>query len=155
MASRDTKAAAAEVAGQCACFSLRKAARAVTQLYDRALEPSGLRVTQMTLLVALSLGEQLTLSRVAEVLAMDRTTLTRNLAPLEREGLVESERGPDRRERYMRLTLAGQRALARALPLWREAQGRVMKAMGPEEYRALRGGLQAFTTAMRGLSADA
>ncbi len=147
MRARSANKAAAEVASHCACFSLRKAARAVTQLYDRTLEPSGLRVTQFTLVVALSLSEQLTLSQVAKRLVMDRTTLTRNVAPLERDGLVKSERGPDRRERYLRLTAAGRRALAGALPLWRQAQAQAVKAIGPEAWRALRGGLQEFTTA--------
>ena len=75
MPPRSANRAAAEIASQCACFSLRKAARAVTQLYDKTLEASGLRVTQFTVVVALSLSEQLTLSQVAERLVMDRTTL--------------------------------------------------------------------------------
>jgi DNA-binding MarR family transcriptional regulator len=153
--ARHTKRAAAEIASQCACFSLRKAARAVTHLYDKTLEPSGLRVTQFTLLVALSLSEQLTLSQVAERLVMDRTTLTRNLAPLERDGLVTSERGSDQRERYVHLTPAGRRALEQALPLWRQAQARVVTAIGHDAWHALRGGLQTFTTAMRGAPVDA
>jgi DNA-binding MarR family transcriptional regulator len=110
---RNPNAAAAEIASQCACFSVRKAARAVTQLYDKTLEPSGLQVTQFTLLVAVSLSEQLTVSQVAERLVMDRTTLTRNVAPLERDGLVKRKRGPDRRERYLRVTPAGRRRMAR------------------------------------------
>lgn len=142
-------AAAAEVASHCACFSLRKATRAVTRLYDRALESTGLRITQFTLLVALSLSRQLTLGQVADRLAMDRTTLTRNVAPLERDGLVKSERGPDRRERYMRLTPAGRRALERALPLWRRAQARVLITIGPDGWHALRRGLQEVTATMR------
>jgi len=146
---RNTKRAAAEIASQCACFSLRKAARAVTQLYDKTLEPSGLRVTQFTLVVALSLSEQLTLSQVAERLVMDRTTLTRNLAPLERDGLVTSERGSDQRERYVHLTPVGRRALEQALPLWRQAQAQVVTTIGHDAWHALRGGLQTFTTAMR------
>ena len=147
MPSRTGNRAAAEVATHCACFALRKAARAVTQLYDKALEPSGLRATQFTLVVALSLSEQLTLSQVAERLVMDRTTLTRNMTPLERDGLVIRERGPDRRERYLRLTPAGRRALAQALPLWRQAQAQAVTAIGQEAWRALRGGLQEFTSA--------
>jgi DNA-binding MarR family transcriptional regulator len=144
-----------EVASQCACFSLRKAARAVTQLYDKTLEPSGLRVTQFTLLVALSLSDQLTLSQVAERLVMDRTTLTRNVALLERDGLVKRERGPDRRERYLRVTLAGRRALEQALPLWRQAQAQVVRVISHDAWDALRVGLQAFTSAVREAPVDA
>ena len=147
MPSRTARTAVAEVASHCVCFSLRKAARAATQVYDKALEPSGLRVTQFTLMVALSLSEGLTLSQVAERLVMDRTTLTRNVTPLERDGLVMSDRGPDRRERYLRLTAAGRRALARALPLWRRAQAEVVAGIGHGAWRALRGGLEEFTTA--------
>src|SRR5262245_34141586 len=147
--------AAAEIASQCACFSLRKAARAVTHLYDQTLGPSGLRVTQFTLLVALSLSEQLTLTRVAERLVMDRTTLTRNLAPLERAGLVKSGRRPDRRERYLRLTPAGRRALERALPLWRQAQAHAVTAIGEDARHVLRGSLQKVTSALRAAPAEA
>jgi DNA-binding MarR family transcriptional regulator len=147
MPSRTASLAAAEVASHCVCFRLRKAARAATQVYDKALEPSGLRVTQFTLMVALSLSEELTLSQVAERLVMDRTTLTRNVALLERDGLVTSERGPDRRERYLRLTAGGRRAVARALPLWRRAQAQVVAEIGHGAWRALRGRLAEFTTA--------
>jgi DNA-binding MarR family transcriptional regulator len=146
---RNVGAGPVEVASQCACFTLRKAARAVTQLYDRTLEPSGLRVTQFTLLVALSLGDQLTLSQVAEQLVMDRTTLTRNVVPLERGGLVKRERGPDRRERYLRVTPAGRRALEQALPLWRQAQAQVVRVISQDAWHALRRGLQTFTSAVR------
>jgi len=155
MASRKPNTVPDEVASDCVCFSLRKAARAVTQLYDRAFEDGALRVTQFTLLVALSQSEQLTLSQVAERLVMDRTTLTRNLAPLERDGLVTSERGPDRRERYMRLTPAGRRTLDQALPLWRQAQAQVMTAIGHHAWGALRRGLQELTTALRDASIGA
>ena len=152
---RNVGAGPVEVASQCACFSLRKAARAVTQLYDKTLEPSGLRVTQFTLLVALSLTDQLTLSQVAEHLVMDRTTLTRNVVPLERDGLVKRERGPDRRERYLRVTPAGRRALEQALPLWRQAQAQVVRVISPDAWHALRLGLQAFTSAVRDTPVDA
>jgi DNA-binding MarR family transcriptional regulator len=149
MAERKRSDELVQVATQCACLNMRKATRAITQLYDATLAPAGLRATQFTLLVALSLAERLTLSQVAEHLVMDRTTLTRNVAVLERDGLVTSERGPDRRERYMRLTPSGRRALDQALPLWREAQAKTIKAVGPDAWRALSGGLQGFTAAMR------
>ena len=149
MRSRTGDTVTAEAASQCVCFNLRKAARAVTQSYDATLAPSGVRVTQFTVLVALSLSEQLSLSQIAERLVMDRTTLTRNLRPLERDGLVRTERGPDRRERYMRLTATGRRILDRALPLWRRAQVRVMETIGEDAWRALHGGLQEITSSVR------
>jgi DNA-binding MarR family transcriptional regulator len=150
MRTHKADTAPAEAASQCVCFNLRKAARAVTQVYDATLAPSGVRVTQFTVLVALSLSEQLSLSQIAERLVMDRTTLTRNLRPLERDGLVRIERGPDRRERYMRLTAAGRKRLDRTMPLWRRAQARVMETMGEDAWRALRDGLHRITSSVRG-----
>src|SRR5919204_12295 len=83
-----------EIADTCTQFNVRKAARAIGQIFDEALRPSGLRGTQFNLLIALSVLERATVARLAEALQLDPTTLTRNLAPLERDGLVESERGP-------------------------------------------------------------
>lgn len=149
MRARTEDAAHGEAARECVCFNLRKAARAVTQFYDAALAASGVRATQFTVLVALSLSERLSLTQIAERLVMDRTTLTRNLRPLERDGLVRIERGPDRRERYMRLTAAGRKRLDRALPLWRKAQRRMTEAIGEEAWLALRGGLRGIASSVR------
>lgn len=106
----------------CACFAIRRAARVVTQHYDRALRPSGLRVTQFTMLTMLALSGPTPLKQVADRLAMERTTLTRNLRPLMANGLVTVEPGDDRRVRRIAVTAKGQRAAAAALPLWRSAQ---------------------------------
>jgi DNA-binding MarR family transcriptional regulator len=127
----------AELARNCACFNLRKAARAITQLYDAALAPSGIRATQLSVLVALALVEQAPLSRVAEQLVMDRTTLTRNLRPLERRGWVRIEVGEDRRKRSLRLTKSGRAALERALPFWERAQAHVLKRFGDARWAEL------------------
>ena len=116
----------ADAARNCACFNLRKAARAVTQLYEAALAPSGIHATQFSVLTALALVDSAPLSRVADGLVMDRTTLTRNLRPLVRRGWVRIEAGDeDRRERYLSLTRSGRAALDRALPLWQQAQARL------------------------------
>jgi DNA-binding MarR family transcriptional regulator len=120
----------ADAARNCACFNLRKAARAVTQFYDVVLEPSGIRATQFSVLVALALVERAPLGRVAEGLVMDRTTLTRNLRPLVRRGWVRAEPGADRRERSLSLTRGGRAALERTLPLWQVAQQQVMARLG-------------------------
>src|SRR5262249_6316786 len=120
----------AEAARDCACFNLRKAARAVTQLYDAALAPSGVRATQFSVLVALALADGAPLSRVADALVMDRTTLTRNLRPLARRGWVRIEPGEDRRERNLSLTRSGRAALERALPLWQQVQARLHERRG-------------------------
>ncbi len=148
MPSRYHKAGPVEAARDCICFNLRKAARAVTQAYDAGLEPSGLRVTQFSILVGLSLGERFPMTQFADALVMDRTTLTRNLRPLEGRGLVRIEQGLDRRERYIALTDAGREALDRALPLWRTAQARALKRVGDAQWSALRGGLAALTAVM-------
>lgn len=106
----------------CACFAVRRAARVITQHYDRSLRPSGLRATQFTLLTMLALGGPLPLSRVADRLGMQRTTLTRNLHPLLTKGLVAVRHGDDRRVRTILITAKGRRAAVAALPQWRRAQ---------------------------------
>ena len=107
----------------CLCLSARRAARQLTQYYDRAMRPSGLRVTQFQLLAAIGEAQPVTQQAIAELMAMDRTTLTRNIALLVRDGLVSIDQGPrDRREHHHRLTPAGRKAVTRALPLWRSAQ---------------------------------
>ena len=137
------------MARSCTCFNLRKAARAVTQLYEAALEPTGLRATQMSVLVALSLAERAPLSRVADALVMDRTTLTRNLRPLQRRGWVRMEPGEDRRERTLSLTDSGRAVLAAAMPLWRQAQARVLAQIGEARWAGLLEDLQGLISAAR------
>lgn len=121
----------------CACANLRQASRAITQFYDQLLQPSGLRATQFTVLVAISFSGQISITDLAERLGMDRTTLTRNLKPLEKQGLVESNSGEDRRIRMVRLTDQGQETLENALPLWKKAQEQVVEALGPEKFNQL------------------
>src|SRR5438876_11565211 len=101
---------------QCNCSTLRSATRVLTQAYDEVLRPSGLRTTQFSILARLAGVGPVPLSELAELLAMDRTTLARNLRPLEREDFLRLEVGSDRRERLIHLTPAGRRALARAMP---------------------------------------
>src|SRR5215472_16607929 len=131
------------VRNECTGQGLRRATRTVARIYDEILAPSGLRGTQFSLLIALSFFKEAPLLRVAEELNLDRTTLTRNLQPLERAGLVASSPGTDQRVRLLRLTDAGQRALQRAYPLWEEAQEKVVKALGQRRWMTLREGLDA------------
>jgi DNA-binding MarR family transcriptional regulator len=126
-----------EVARTCACANLRKAARAVTQLFDEALAPIGLRVTQFTLLVTSRLSGESTINELAERMAMDRTTLSRNLKPLVRNGLLEMRPGEDGRTRLVRLTPAGEQALEEAYPLWQQAQQEIVGVLGEERHEAL------------------
>jgi DNA-binding MarR family transcriptional regulator len=105
---------------------VRKAARTVTQLFDEVLQPTGLRSTQFTLLVAVALLGEAPVTKLSEALVMDRTTLARNLKPLESQGLLTLETGTDRRRHLVRLTERGRQALTTALPYWEQAQRRVV-----------------------------
>lgn len=121
----------------CACFNLRKASRVITQHFDEVLKPSGLLATQFTILVALAMSKSATVNELAEKLVMDRTTLTRNLKPLEREGWLKSEPGQDQRTRVITLTANGVTILARALPLWKQAQGTIEETLGQQRWKTL------------------
>ena len=126
----------------CTCFGLRKAARAVTQMYDQALKPTGLRATQLSLLVSVEHSGPRGMSELAEQLVMDRTTLTRNLKPLLDRGLLKSVEGSDRRRRPIAITANGRSALAQALPYWREAQARMTGGLGRVRWGRLLGDLR-------------
>ena len=121
------RAELAEVAANCACRNLRRSARAVTQLYDETLRPSGLRITQFTLLVAVAMREPVLITQLAATLVLDRTTLARDLKPLTERGLVEITAGEDRRTRLVRLTRQGREAIGRAYPLWQRAQAQIVE----------------------------
>src|ERR1700751_4790507 len=110
----------------CVCATLRRAARAITAAYDAALAPSGLRITQFSILRRLARLGPLPVTRLAAEAALDRSTMGRNLNPLERRGLVRIKVGnSDQRERIAYLTAAGEAAIAAALPHWRKAQKRI------------------------------
>jgi DNA-binding MarR family transcriptional regulator len=132
----------AEVAAGCACRNLRRTTRAVTQLYDETLRPSGLRITQFTLLVAVGLSEPVPITRLADALSLDRTTLARDLKPLTKQGLVKITAGADRRMRKVRLTRQGREAIGRAYPLWQQAQARILEGSGPDRWPAMAAGLE-------------
>jgi DNA-binding MarR family transcriptional regulator len=121
----------------CVCFNLRKAARAITQLYDERIRWKGLRTTQLSILGAMLVRGPMTVSRLAEATVTDRTTLTRNLRLLERRRFIRVEPGRDRREREVSLTDRGREALARAYPRWKEAQAHVAKRFGRERLERL------------------
>lgn len=125
----------------CLCFRARRVSRTITRLYDEALRPVGLQATQLTLLNAIAMGGDAgnLMPAMADVLAMDPTTLSRNLKPLENDGLVAIERSPgDRRVRVAKLTAAGRAKVAEALPLWQAATDRLIDVVGPEFAADLR-----------------
>jgi DNA-binding MarR family transcriptional regulator len=132
---------------QCPCLALRKASRLITQRYDAELEGVGVKITQLPVLMAA--GRGLPITRLAETLVMDRTTLTRNLQPLRRAGFVRVGKGADRRARVVTLTAKGEDALRRALPIWREAQKKMVVRIGRLRYGALMENLRATVTAAR------
>ena len=121
----------------CSCFNLRRATRAVTQIFDRLLEPAGLRATQFTLLVSMASTAAPTLTDMAHSLVMDRTTLTRNLKPLEKMGFIESSVPRDKRSKAYSLTAKGRAALSEGIPLWQKAQSKVISALGQDHYQLL------------------
>ena len=136
----------------CTCFNLRKAARAVTQLYDEFLRPSGLRTTQFSLLMLIRGLGPIRITELAGEAVMDRTTLKRNVELLERQGLVRIEPGEDARVREVSVTPAAMERLAEALPLWQRAQGHVTRQLGQGRADRLLADLSAaIVTAERGV----
>ena len=128
----------AEILATCACLQLRKANRVITQLYDEALRPVGLRSTQLPIIVTLAARGPLAVTDLAERLVLERTTLIRNLRPLQRRGLIEVGRDNDTRTHRAALTAAGHEAAAAAVPLWARAQTRVTDELGSRESVDLR-----------------
>ena len=127
------------VRDECFCLHVQRAARAVARRYDDALRPFGLTNGQFSLLMSLNRPEPATMGPVARLLAMDRTTLTAALKPIERRGLAEVVPDPDdRRSRRLLLTQAGRTLLARAVPAWQATQAEIAQqlAAGPDRLRA-------------------
>jgi DNA-binding MarR family transcriptional regulator len=134
-----------EVRDRCLCLHLQRAARAVARRFDEALRPVGLSNGQYSLLIALNRPEPPRVTDLAQFLAMDRTTLTANLKPLERRGLIEiAQDAEDRRNRRLRLTEAGRDLLVLALPIWRATHGAVDAELPETDGQALRRDLRAL-----------
>jgi DNA-binding MarR family transcriptional regulator len=130
----------------CLCLHIQRAARAVGRRYDEALRPMRLTNGQFSLLMSLNRAEAPSIGSVAALLAMDRTTLTANLKPLERRGLVRvAIDAVDRRSRLMSLTPAGQALLAAAIPLWKRAQTMNERLVSPSSCDRLRADLRALS----------
>src|SRR5687767_10267684 len=138
-----------EMGQTCACYNLRRAARAVTQLFDSHFDEIGLKATQFTVLANLAYenerASEPTVTELAESLVLEQSSLSRNLAVLERLGYVRLVPGADRRERNVQLTRTGRAALARGYPIWRRAQGAVAAALENNELAAQLRGLRRLT----------
>jgi DNA-binding MarR family transcriptional regulator len=119
----------------CICSTLRRASRSLTQFYDDALRPLGLRATQFTILQALELAGEISQGRLGEILAVDSTTLTRTLQIMIRQGWITERRGEDRRERWLRLAKRGKTQLHRALPAWEKVQERLRNRLGTRNLK--------------------
>lgn len=121
----------------CACASLRRAARAVTQAYDAELKATGLNPSQFGLLYFLWRYGEVSQGRLGEMLAIDTTTLTRTLEPLRKSGWIRARPGDDRRQRHWSLTPAGERKRASAAPHWEAAQARLRARLGANRFQSL------------------
>jgi DNA-binding MarR family transcriptional regulator len=121
----------------CLCANLRRSTRAVTQLYDQALRPLGLRATQFTVLQALDRTGEITQGDLGELLATDSTTLTRTLHIMLRHGWVAERPGDDRRQRWLNLAKSGRVLLARATPAWTELQSQLASVLGERTWQTL------------------
>ena len=138
----------------CTCQNLRQATRVVTQFFETALDPTGLKITQLPVLAAAATHGPVLMSRLADILVMDRTTLTRNLQPLLRSGLVAIEKGDDKRARLVTATDKGIGVLKEALPIWRGAQAEMVDALGRFQWGVLMDNLRATVAAAREHGAD-
>jgi DNA-binding MarR family transcriptional regulator len=121
----------------CMCSSFRRTSRVLTQLYEEALRPLGLRATQFTILQALALAGEVTQRQLGEMLAMDSTTLTRTLVIMGRQGWIAERPGEDRRQRWLRLAKGGQTQLKRALPVWEKVQSKLRRRVGDQVWQNL------------------
>ena len=134
------------VRDNCLCLHVQRAARALARRYDEALRPVGLTSGQFSLLMSLNRPEAPTMGAVSDVLAMDRTTVTANLKPLERRGLVVVAVDPsDRRSRRLSLTAAGRQLLSDAFPLWERTQEEVRQQAGESDLERFCGELRALS----------
>jgi DNA-binding MarR family transcriptional regulator len=132
-----------DVDGRCNCLAVAKAARYLRAAYDKALAPSGLRATQFAILDKLAKHGSMTIKGLANLIAMDRTTLATNLKPLEREGLLAIAPGLDRRARNIQITDHGRKRCDEALPLWASVQAQFEAAYGGAQAAKLRKSLNA------------
>jgi DNA-binding MarR family transcriptional regulator len=130
----------------CVCLHVQRAARALARHFDEALRPAGLTNGQFSLMMSLNRADSAGMGRVAELLAMDRTTLTAALKPLQRRGLVEISVDPgDRRSRLLTLTAAGRATLAQALPIWKREHAAVEARLPAADAERLRQDLRALS----------
>jgi DNA-binding MarR family transcriptional regulator len=128
--------------GYCGSFNFRRTARAVTRLYDTALQESGIRSTQFAILVGIAKDQPVSIGALADVLVIDNTTLTRSLRLLRKEGLIAISNRAAKRQRFLTITSKGEHTLARSLPAWRAAHERFVGTIGSQYWGELRSELE-------------
>jgi DNA-binding MarR family transcriptional regulator len=134
----------------CACANLRRAARAVTRLYNQQLRSGEIEITQFTILTALDRAGEISQGKLGKLLALDSTTLTRMLALLRKRGWIQEKEGEDRRFQLIRLTSAGRAKLRHSLRHWKRAQDRMQSALGEDTLRQLTSLLAQVTVMIAG-----
>jgi DNA-binding MarR family transcriptional regulator len=134
-----------ELLTRCACFDLRRATRAVSRMYDDFLRDAGLNITQFAMLRLICGEKELSISTLGRSMVMERTSITRALAPLERDGLVHSRPGTDKRIRVVSVSNKGRRLVEAAEPKWRQAQEALLEVIGEDRWRAMRTALRDTT----------
>ena len=122
----------------CFCLASRQAARRITRLYDSRMQPSGIRATQFTVLSQLMLRGEMPIGKLASILGMERTTLTRNLTLLEQQKWISIKAGDDPRSRMVGITAQGRGMVRRGFPYWSKAQAQVGKMLGADGQAALK-----------------
>jgi len=121
----------------CPAFNIRAASRVITQLFDEILRPTGLQITQFAVLVGVISLDSPSISQLAKGLVMDRTTLTRNLKPLEKEGLIKLTPGDDKRTHFVKITSKGKSVMEKTLPYWEKARTVVSEEFGKKHLDGL------------------
>jgi DNA-binding MarR family transcriptional regulator len=121
----------------CPAFNIRAASRVITQLFDEILKPTGLQITQFAVLVGVVSLDSPSINQLAKGLVMDRTTLTRNLKPLEKEGLIKITSGDDKRTHFVKITPKGKSAMEKTLPYWEKARTVVSEEFGQKHLDGL------------------
>lgn len=121
----------------CTCFNTRKFTRVITQIFDESFKKIGVRGTQFTPLVMIFARGPVTVNKLSEYLVMDRTTLGRNLKPLERDGLIEIKTGKDRRQKLISITDKGRDLLTKAFPVWQETQKKILEQIGENKWQEM------------------
>ena len=130
--------------GYCASLNFRRTSRIVTRLYDTVMQESGVRSTQFAILVGIAKLQPVAMGTLANVLMLDSSTLTRSLRLLQKERMIEISKRSQMRRRFLKLTLSGQKALQRSLPLWRAAHQRFLAEVGADYWLKLRDELESI-----------